>query len=99
MDEVTELAQQIFDGIKHPKLLLGHAVDGDAKWLERLNVFTEFERVIDIGWVYAGLHDLHHLSRLGVMLDRYGIEHSCLHNAGNDAKYTLDLALAIIGTL
>ncbi|CAO3633323.1 unnamed protein product [Cunninghamella blakesleeana] len=41
------------------------------------------------------INDLHNPPSLGKCLHHFHIDHSFLHNAGNDAHYTLDLMLAL----
>ncbi|CAO3629504.1 unnamed protein product [Cunninghamella echinulata] len=41
------------------------------------------------------INDLHNPPSLGRCLYHFGIDHSFLHNAGNDAHYTMELMLAL----
>ena len=72
-------------------VLVGHSMEGDLArltelglWLEEL-VTAEF----DIGIAFQELEKATERTSLGKMLKAFGIEHSHLHNAGNDAGYTL----------
>ncbi|KAL0094592.1 hypothetical protein F4703DRAFT_1025692 [Phycomyces blakesleeanus] len=44
----------------------------------------------------ASIHDLHNPPSLGKTLKLFDIDTWCLHNAGNDAHYTLQLFLALV---
>lgn len=75
-------------------VLVGHGVDNDLRWLRNLQVnFADDIPTVDT-------LKLFHISRnsggaLTKMLKTFRIPHAYLHNAGNDAYYTLLLAFAL----
>lgn len=75
-------------------VLVGHGVENDLRWLRNLQVdFADDIPTVDT-------LKLFHISRnsggaLTKMLKAFRIPHAYLHNAGNDAYYTLLLAFAL----
>lgn len=77
-----------------PAALVGHLIDADIKWLKKLGVnFPQDPLVVDTNKIYLLSH-----GKLGgglrQILRIVNIPHAYLHNAANDAYYTLKAALA-----
>lgn len=73
---------------------VGHHIEGDIKWLKSLNIeIPDNVNTVDT-------HKLYTISRsrggtLRGVLRLLGIPHGFLHNAGNDAYFTLLAAMAL----
>lgn len=75
--------------------LVGHDIKGDLNWLEGLGVvLSKDTKVLDTQKIYAASHGKRGGS-LKNALRMACIPHAFLHNAGNDAYYTILLALAL----
>lgn len=89
------------------RAIVGHNVAGDLKWLRSLNVnipdyvSTDFHKykphlrpvfVLDTELLYSYCYGSFG-SSLGRLLRLFGLPHAFLHNAGNDAHYTLKLLM------
>ncbi|CAB4255231.1 similar to Saccharomyces cerevisiae YDR514C Protein of unknown function that localizes to mitochondria [Maudiozyma barnettii] len=86
---------------------VGHNIDGDIKWLQNIGVEIPFVNklnktlnesskgipyVLDTMKLYNGCYGPNGGS-LGKILRLFGLPHAFLHNAGNDAHYTLELLM------
>jgi len=81
-----------------PVVLVGHSMEGDLARLKELGLCLE-EMVtaeFDIGIAFQELEKAPQRTSLGKMLEAFGIEHSHLHNAGNDSGYTLAAARHVL---
>lgn len=95
LTRVKDFLNRLFqDYIKtKPGVLIGHGIEGDIKWLQLVNV------EIDQNAPRVDTLKLHNISRsnagnLLAALKMMNIPQAYLHNAGNDAYYTLLLALS-----
>lgn len=96
LGEATKFVQILIDNyFKNPKCcLIGHDLKGDVKWFQSLGL-TFPDNVLKID-TQTLLHLLTS-NRLSLTnsLKHVGIHHAFLHNAGNDAYYTLLLAMKL----
>lgn len=79
-------------------VLVGHDLKGDIKYLEALGVDVTrmVSDCIDTSHLYKATHRDARQSALNSLLLEYRIAAKHLHNAGNDANYTLRVMLAIV---
>ncbi|KAI5970776.1 hypothetical protein CANMA_000195 [Candida margitis] len=76
--------------------LVGHEVSGDIKWLSSLGIqFPPKLPTLDTLQIVKITHGQQNLS-LGKSLRKLDLPHVFLHNAGNDAYYTLLLCLKLM---
>ncbi|KAH3676293.1 hypothetical protein WICMUC_002089 [Wickerhamomyces mucosus] len=75
-------------------ILVGHNVPGDIKWLKQLGIhFPRNVKTLDTQIIF----NLTNKSlSLGKILRMLNVPHSFLHNAGNDAYFTLSLLLKLL---
>lgn len=74
---------------------VGHNLTGDLNWLSKLGVaIPKYPHILDTEKIHSASHGPNGNS-LGMILKRLRIPHSFLHNAGNDAYYTLIAALKL----
>lgn len=96
-DSITflkKLIEKYFFNADIPCCLVGHDLKGDVKWLKSLGIdFPEHNPNIDTQLLMSFLTQ--QKRSLTHSLSLIGIPHANLHNAGNDAYYTLLLALKI----
>lgn len=80
-------------------VLVGHNPDADIKMLaERCSIFDSMDKrpgklirsLLDTQGLFQKLRKQKNPSKLETMLIHLGLEPECLHNAGNDARYTLE---------
>ena len=98
---ISSLMEHYFekDGLRDkPSLFVGHQIAGDIKWLKSLGVefpesFLPEEHILDTMKLFSLSHGRNGGSLKNV-LKLVDIPHANLHNAGNDAYYTLLAALA-----
>ena len=80
-------------------ILVGHDVKNDIKYLEKLHfnptTTDSFRGIIDTKELWSALHRDHATRALQNMLTDLGIAGWNLHNAGNDARYTLQVMIAL----
>lgn len=80
--------------------LVGHDTQQDIKYLASLGVDIPdlkcIKRVLDIQSLHQSWRDLDNGSGLRTVLNDLGIQHRYLHNAGNDANYTLKALMGIV---
>lgn len=94
---IQSLIQYYFVDIKHKRqcYLVGHDVRGDIQWMLKLGIhFPADTSSLDTQKIYAASHGMNGAS-LKNALRSADIPHAFLHNAGNDAYYTLVLALRL----
>ncbi|RKP09656.1 hypothetical protein THASP1DRAFT_28541 [Thamnocephalis sphaerospora] len=94
--EAAAAIQRDLDADDAPLVFIGHAVKEDLRYLERLGVKVPGTAVsFDTAQLYQAVNGATQPTGLGKMLDALSIEHIFLHNAGNDAHYTLEAFLAL----
>ncbi|GJJ72437.1 hypothetical protein EMPS_04794 [Entomortierella parvispora] len=78
--------------------LIAHDMGSDEKYLRQMGVkFPKGMIQFDTKDMNAArANSAHDSTKLETVLDQMDIENYCLHNAGNDAHYTLELFLALI---
>lgn len=77
-------------------ILVGHDIKGDIKWLKQLGLHLPANVKSLDTQIISRLSNGSNQLGLGKILNRYGIPHSYLHNAGNDAYFTLLLLLKLV---
>jgi hypothetical protein len=84
---------------KRPIVLIGHAPEGDIRYLEKLgyNPLKEpnLVELLDTATLYRVFRREQSPTSLGTMLYSFDKVGWSLHNAGNDAAYTMQVFLAI----
>lgn len=91
---LKKLIEKYFFNSDIPCCLVGHDLKGDIKWLRSLGIdFPEQNPNIDTQLLMSFLTQ--QKRSLTNSLSLLGIPHANLHNAGNDAYYTLLLALKL----
>ena len=105
MRDLVILIQSLFDYFFKPSssendgldtYLVGHGVSGDIKWLSSIGIeFPTKYLTLDTLDILKITHGNHHLG-LGAALKKLDLPHVFLHNAGNDAYYTLLLVLKLM---
>lgn len=95
MAQLRKFLSQLFDHylVKRLGSIVGHNVDGDIRWIQGMGVKLANTTVVDT----QKLFDISR-SRNGSLrgvLRTLGIPHANLHNAANDAYYTLLASLAL----
>lgn len=89
-------------GSPEPKraiILIGHAPEGDIRYFQKLGfnplVGSNVVEVLDTATLYRVYHREQDPSSLGTILYHFDMAGWNLHNAGNDAAYTLQVFLGI----
>ncbi|PNS16245.1 hypothetical protein CAC42_6352 [Sphaceloma murrayae] len=89
-------------GTSEPKrnlILLGHDTDNDIAYLKQVGYdvsnLSNIVHVADTCTLYSALTGSRNKTRLGKILDEIDIDAWYLHNAGNDAWYTLAAAIGL----
>lgn len=86
-----------------PVYLIGHTIQNDVKWLNHADVdlfkLIPHLTVCDIGRAWQAMRDEPQSTGLGRMLDHAGCQHPHTHNAGNDARYSIDICLKMMEEL
>ncbi|KAH3681600.1 hypothetical protein WICPIJ_007474 [Wickerhamomyces pijperi] len=77
-------------------ILVGHDIKGDIKWLKQLGIQLPVNVKSLDTQIITKLSNGSDQLGLGKVLNRYDIPHSFLHNAGNDAYFTLVLLLKLL---
>lgn len=84
---------------RRPLIIVGHGITADLGFLANMNVdvaeIKGFVRCIDTQDMDQCWRGLTNSRSLGTVLNDLHLAHSNLHNAGNDAAYTLQAMLAI----
>ncbi|KAI8393669.1 uncharacterized protein BYT42DRAFT_488932 [Radiomyces spectabilis] len=94
-------------------VLVGHGLDSDLKYLRKQNFMwpgrpgqpdtmdvsqSAVVTILNTDTIFgATIRDMHNPPSLGRTLTLLNIDTWCLHNAGNDAHYTLVLLMALVG--
>ena len=78
--------------------LIGHTIQSDIKWLSQvgINILSKIESICDVAGAFQAINNRHQPMSLANMLEFYSLSAHHLHNAGNDASYTLELALQMM---
>lgn len=79
--------------------IIGHSINVNIAWLRGMGfTFMDAMTPLDIGkvyrWIVAPVP--YNLFSMAKMLRGLGIPHKCLHNAGNDARHTLNVLAAMV---
>lgn len=77
-------------------VLVGHSLNGDLRWLEGMGIQFDCGHTCDVAMVQQALTQDHERVKLERLAEMYGVDGTNWHNAGNDARYTLELALKMI---
>lgn len=87
--------------------IVGHNLASDLKFLREARVHGGHKGLDKVLSSVAGSYDTQHIfqqvvmfdspSKLGFILEYYGVRHDYLHNAGNDAYYTMVALLKMAG--
>jgi len=97
-NDATLLMQRLVNEyFNHPMpcLLVGHDVRGDIKWLKQLGVrIPDQVEVLDTQTLYSQTHGKQGNSLKNALRD-IGQPYAFLHNAGNDAYFTVLLAMRL----
>lgn len=93
-------AKQIMSGVMEEYInrrngaFVGHHIEGDIKWLRSLGIKTpDTAPIVDTSRLYS--YSRRRGATLRGILKLAGIPHGYLHNAGNDAYYTLLAVMAL----
>ncbi|KAI9199337.1 uncharacterized protein BJ171DRAFT_518825 [Polychytrium aggregatum] len=78
------------------QIVVGHALHGDAKMLESIGITVASMESYDTQRVYQGLTGKPEVLSLTRMAQALGIPARHLHNAGNDACYTMQIFITIL---
>lgn len=92
--QVTDQHSESLDIPGSGVCLVGHGLDNDLEWLDRMGVRIEPSCTIDTQKVLGWTHGKKGLS-LRNSLDLVRQPYAFLHNAGNDAYYTMILCLCL----
>jgi hypothetical protein len=82
--------------IRKSDYILGHDIINELKVL---GVAPNWKKIIDTKFCDMTLNNRDTYQSLSNILREYGVKHQYLHNAGNDARITLELALVMYGDL
>lgn len=97
--EVPKALDAIFEHLGPKTLIVGHSVKGDLDSFKDFNWTPPLLGVVDTTTLWFSLFGSNHIkSRLGYVLDKLGVPHAYLHNAVNDAYYTLVACLMLCST-
>lgn len=90
-------AQQLRDGKTILRVLVGHNIESDIQYMMKsgFDVLAHISDRIDTQDLNKAIRRDNRSRNLGALLLEYHIKADHLHNAGNDAHYTLRLLLAI----
>ena len=97
LEEYAHPSRLSYSGEICKAVLVGHDVSADMKYLNNLglDVFEMFSDCIDTSNLYKASNRDNRQCSLSTLLLRYGIVAKNLHNAGNDARFTLCMMVAI----
>jgi len=85
--------QRLKQTLKQCDVLVGHAAASDEKFLRSYGISFSGKPVLDTQVIAKSVMTTTDHVRLSRILDHLNIEHVHLHNAGNDAYYTMDAFL------
>ncbi|RKP26707.1 hypothetical protein SYNPS1DRAFT_27613 [Syncephalis pseudoplumigaleata] len=95
LKEIVKTIQADLD-TEAPLVFIGHDVRGDIKYLESIGVTVPDTAItLDTAKLHCAITGAEQTTSLGKMLDYLNIDHFFLHNAGNDAHYTLQAFLEL----
>ncbi|OTB17871.1 hypothetical protein K445DRAFT_374228 [Daldinia sp. EC12] len=84
---------------QRPVVVVGHGVHDDIAYLKKVGYnirkVPQFTHEIDTMLMFQYLEDSNTGRKLSVICERLGLSYRNLHNAGNDATYTLQAMIAI----
>jgi len=90
--------EQITSELGKCEYVVGHAVSNDIKWLKQQGVsVANIKRLDTSKMAYGCVKNKHSTVGLKTILEHFSLEHTHLHNAGNDSAYTMH-ALAAMTT-
>ena len=69
---------------------------GDLQWLEAAGIEFNCDTTCDVAMVHQALTRDHERVKLERLAEIYGVNGINWHNAGNNARYTLEIALNMI---
>ncbi|KAE8355204.1 hypothetical protein BDV28DRAFT_129498 [Aspergillus coremiiformis] len=98
--EIPSAAAEHTDGRRH-LVLVGHAITGDVQYLRQIGVrmpedTIQFIDTVDTAEFFRVIRDEKTTRKLGDLLQEFNITGWHLHNAGNDARYTMEVMLCMI---
>lgn len=76
--------------------LVGHSIGGDLDWLKKLGIEMPPASIIDTHTIFQYSRMKNQLTNLSSALLKVDTPHGYLHNAGNDAYFTLILAFKLL---
>ncbi|CAN3356548.1 hypothetical protein DICA3_F22342 [Diutina catenulata] len=91
--ECAKFIQKLLTGLGSEFAFVGHQFDGDISWLRSIGIHIPEVPVVDVGKIFQQSRSAG--GTLHGVLDFCDVPHANLHNAANDAYYTLVAALAI----
>ncbi|KAJ1986599.1 hypothetical protein H4R33_003268 [Dimargaris cristalligena] len=99
---LVEILQALQDTVQQlePQTLVGHDLGSDLRYLSEGGVDLRDMPVLqfDTKTLYcAHTNNVRNGRKLGIVLDKMDIPSGILHNAGNDAYYTMKLFLRLVG--
>ena len=97
LKEYCDPAQLSHSGETYKVVLVGHDVSADIRYFNKigLDVVEIFSDCIDTSNLYKASNRDNRQYSLSALLLRYGIAARNLHNAGNDARFTLCVMVAV----
>jgi DNA polymerase III epsilon subunit-like protein len=94
LEQVSSKLEGIYSSLHEP-VTVGHSIHGDLKWLKGMGVYLDGRKAVDIALARQALDGKLESTSLVRMLEDLGIPYCNLHNAGNDARYTLQALIAM----
>lgn len=91
---LRELSKVLSSHIDSDCYIIGHAFSNDVEMLKEYIRFKN-NQVLDTQYFAKYYFSQNRLFSLKTLLENFEIEHSYLHNAGNDAYYTMKCLLAM----
>ncbi|ORX91858.1 hypothetical protein K493DRAFT_226998 [Basidiobolus meristosporus CBS 931.73] len=79
----------------YPTILIGHDVENDVNYLKTIGAHIKPVDVFDTTDLYMAITSSQNKRKLSKILTEFGIDFHFLHNAGNDAHYTMEAFLAM----
>ena len=99
-DDVADLLENVDLNEQRNIIYLGHSTQGDTTYLQQLGFnpleLTNIVETLDSAKLYRVWHRDMQATKLGNILYDFDIPGFSLHNAGNDAVYTVQAMLAIL---
>ncbi|OOF99875.1 hypothetical protein ASPCADRAFT_138772 [Aspergillus carbonarius ITEM 5010] len=95
LGDVVRLCLQLGDAMSRRLVLVGHSLSSDLKYLNQIGVDVEgFHDRVDTAEMFRMLRGEASVRSLGGVLVDLGMMGWYLHNAGNDARYTMEVLVA-----